>query len=166
MTAGPGSFEEYARLQKEQGSVKDDGVQVQVQGDALSWRRRVGKGGEVEGDTEVEDDIFSRRSVGPWQFCHACFSQDLCSAVSPFKRRLLPSTVIIAPTPGAVPRRSTSYRPITVWPFRQRDAAQEIPKASPTKATTQRPHAIPRPAGASRRGIPARRTLRHNELTL
>lgn len=31
---GPGSFEEYIRLQKEQGSVKDDDVQVQVQRDA------------------------------------------------------------------------------------------------------------------------------------
>lgn len=81
-------------------------------------RRGGGKRKEVEGDTEVEGDIFSERSVGPWQFCHACFSQDLCPAVPPFKRRLLPSTVIIAPTPGAVPRRSTSYRPITVWPFR------------------------------------------------
>lgn len=77
------------------------------------------------------------------------------------------------PTPGAVPRCSTSYRPITVWPFRQRDAAHEIPKASPAKATTgdddgnnDRMPPLEPAAGASRRGIPARRTLRRNELTL
>lgn len=76
------------------------------------------------------------------------------------------------PTPGAVPRRcSTSYRPITVWPFRQRDAAHEIPKASPTKAAMgdddgDNDRMPPLEPGASRRGIPARRTLRHDELTL
>lgn len=114
--------------------MKDDGVQVQVQGGGLHRAGERGRGRKKR--SKVEGDIFSGRSVGPWQFCHACFSQDLCPTVLPFKRRLLPSTVIIAPTPGAVLRRSTNYRPITVWPFWQRDAAHEIPKASPTKAAT------------------------------
>jgi len=61
---GPGSFEEYVRLQKEQCSVKDDGVQVQVQRDAPNGQGRRGKEGrEVEGDVKVEGDIFSERSV-------------------------------------------------------------------------------------------------------
>ncbi|CAL1673342.1 unnamed protein product [Lasius platythorax] len=70
------------------------------------WRGGKGVGGRVEGNVKVEGDIFSGCNVGPWQFCHACFSQDLCPTVPPFNggMALAFSTVIIAQTPGVPPR--------------------------------------------------------------
>lgn len=105
-------------------------------GRMAEWRR--GAGGRVEENVKVEGDIFSGCNVGPWQFCHACFSQDLCPTVPPFNggASCLLHGYYRPDAGGVAPRRSTSYRPITVWPFRQRDAAHEIPEASPTTTTT------------------------------
>lgn len=101
------------------------------------WWSGKGVGGRVEENVKVEGDIFSGCNVGPWQFCHACFSQDLCPTVPPFNggASCLLHGYYRPDAGGAAPRRSTSYRPITVWPFRQRDAAHEIPEASPTTTT-------------------------------
>lgn len=59
--------------------------------------------------------IFRAESVGgPWQFCHACFSQDLCPTVPPFNGASCHLRLL---SPRWRSRRSTSYRPITVWRF-------------------------------------------------
>lgn len=55
----------------------------------------------------MKGDIFSGRSVGPWQFCHACFSQDLCPTVPPFNGASCLLRLLS-------PRRDAGRRPATL----------------------------------------------------
>lgn len=132
---GSGSFEKYihkAAKRARQGRRRTTACEC--------GREREGKRGEREADVQPgrgrpEEDA----GVGGWhifraqrrQFCHACFSQDLCPTVPPFNGAL--SRLLRLLSHQRRPRdASTSYRPITVWPFRQCNAAHEIPKSSPT----------------------------------